>query len=45
MTDKQRELELLLDQEESNLTTLGKERLVVLKEELELVNMRDENIS
>jgi hypothetical protein len=45
MSDKQRELELLLDQDESNLTTFGKERINELKKELQVVNMKDENIS
>ncbi|MFZ3589207.1 hypothetical protein ACOI1C_07915 [Bacillus sp. DJP31] len=45
MSDKQEELQLLLDQDESNLTRLGKERLSELKEEIQLENIYKENIS
>lgn len=45
MTDKQEELKLLLEQEESNLTQTGKKRLNELKEELQLQQIKDENIS
>jgi hypothetical protein len=38
MTEKQIELELLLKQEESNLTKVGKKRLNELKKELQPLN-------